>query len=58
MKKSIFVLAITVAALVASCSTSTPAVETTNVDSCAVACDTICAPVTDTLVVVDTTSVN
>ena len=58
MKNSIFVLAIAAVALFASCSSNAPAAETTNVDSCAVACDTTCAVATDSVLAVDTTSVN
>lgn len=57
MKNSIFVLAIAAVALFASCSSSTPAVETTPVDSCAVACDTTTATPTESVLAVDTTSV-
>ena len=58
MKNSIFVLAIAAVALFASCSSNAPAVETTPVDSCAVACDTTCIAPADSVVAVDTTSVN
>jgi hypothetical protein len=58
MKNSIFVLAIAAVALFASCSSNAPAAETTPVDSCAVACDTTVAIATDSVLAVDTTSVN
>ena len=58
MKNSIFVLAIAAVALFASCSSNAPASETTNVDSCAVCVDTTVAIATDSVLAVDTTSVN
>jgi hypothetical protein len=58
MKNSIFVLAIAAVALFASCSSNAPAAETTPVDSCTVCVDTTVAITTESVLAVDTTSVN